>query len=72
MHTINPPVTIIRMQQLRQKLSISRSSIYEKINPRSPRYDATFPKPIKLGAAAVGWVESEVDQWIMNGASVLR
>ncbi|TMU14888.1 AlpA family phage regulatory protein [Halomonas sp. ATBC28] len=71
MHTINPPVTIIRMQQLRQKLSISRSSIYEKINPRSPRYDATFPKPIKLGAAAVGWVESEVDQWIMNGASVL-
>ncbi|RUR43431.1 AlpA family phage regulatory protein [Vreelandella populi] len=71
MNEITAPITVLRMRQLRQKLSISRSSIYEKINPRSPRYDATFPKPIKLGAAAVGWVESEVDQWIMNGASVL-
>lgn len=63
------PITVLRMQQLRQKLGISRSSIYEKINPSSPRYDAGFPLPIKLGMSAVGWVESEVDQWIMRHRS---
>jgi prophage regulatory protein len=24
----------------------------------------TFPRPIRLGSHAVGWLESEVDQWI--------
>lgn len=57
-------ITILRMKHLIKKLGISRSSIYEKINPKSPRYDPTFPRPIKLGPASVGWVESEIDQWI--------
>jgi len=69
MKEITAPITVLRMQQLRQKLGISRSSIYEKINPRSPRYDAEFPQPIKLGMSAVGWVESEVDQWILRHRS---
>jgi len=69
MKEITAPITVLRMQQLRQKLGISRSSIYEKINPRSPRFDAGFPQPIKLGMSAVGWVESEVDQWILRHRS---
>lgn len=59
-------VKVIRMHQLVDKVGISRSSIYEKLNPKSTRYDSLFPKPIKLGAAAVGWVEAEVDEWIRN------
>tara|TARA_R110000851_G_scaffold220703_1_gene373572 strand:- start:1490 stop:1663 length:174 start_codon:yes stop_codon:yes gene_type:complete len=54
------------MKQMTQKLSISRSSIYEKMNPKSPRFDATFPKPIRLGAASVGWLENQVDEWLMS------
>lgn len=57
-------LTMLRMKHMLTKLGISRSSIYEKINPKSPRYDPSFPKPIKLGAAAIGWVEEEVDQWV--------
>lgn len=36
----------------------SRSSIYLKMQ------DGTFPKPIKLGARAVGWLESEIEEWL--------
>lgn len=60
-------MTMLRMKHLLTKLGISRSSIYEKINPKSPRYDPAFPKPIKLGSSTVAWVESEIDQWI-NGS----
>jgi len=24
----------------------------------------TFPKPIKLGASAIGWIDSEITTWI--------
>ncbi|MGP9767049.1 AlpA family phage regulatory protein [Halomonas sp. AOP13-D3-9] len=57
---------VLRMKQMTEKLSISRSSIYEKMNPKSPRFDATFPKPIRLGAASVGWLENQVDEWLMS------
>lgn len=59
-------LTMLRMKHMLTKLGISRSSIYEKINPKSPRYDPSFPKPIKLGSAAIGWVEEEVDQWVRD------
>ena len=34
-----------------------RSTIYEGIK------EGTFPRPVKLGAKAVRWVEDEVSQW---------
>ena len=55
---------IVRRRQLETRLSLSRSTIYDKINPKSPRYDASFPKPIRLGGAAVGWLAHEVDDWL--------
>ncbi|MGP5325214.1 AlpA family phage regulatory protein [Vreelandella titanicae] len=64
MNHFDSQFTILRMKHMLTKLGISRSSIYEKINPKSPRYDPSFPKPIKLGPAAIGWVEEEVDQWV--------
>lgn len=59
--------TIIRRTQLEQKLGLSRSTIYGKIrpNPKRPRdYDPTFPKPIPIGAKAVGWFLEDVDAWL--------
>ena len=58
-------LTILRRRDLEARLKLSRSTIYDKINPGSPRYDATFPKPIRLGnGSAVGWIESEVEIWL--------
>ncbi|WP_422156520.1 AlpA family phage regulatory protein [Vreelandella titanicae] len=66
MSNIESPITVLRMKQLVQKIGLSRSFVYEKINPESPHYDDTFPMPFKLGKSAVGWYESEVDQWLLQ------
>ncbi|AZK61598.1 MULTISPECIES: helix-turn-helix transcriptional regulator [Pectobacterium] len=61
-------VKILRMPALVKKLGIARSTIYDWINPKSPRYDETFPKQCRLGNQSVGWLESEIDQWILQRA----
>ncbi|MGT8977003.1 helix-turn-helix transcriptional regulator [Escherichia coli] len=40
------PSRILRMAELTRLLGISRSTIYEKMNPASKYYDATFPRPV--------------------------
>lgn len=62
----NQPLRILRMAELTTLLGISRSSVYEKLNPKSRYYDADFPKPIRLGAASVGWRSTSVDEWIAS------
>ena len=60
-----PQLSILRRRDLEARLRLSRTTIYDKINPESLRYDPTFPKPIRLGAgAAVGWLAHEVDAWV--------
>ena len=44
--------------------AISRSTIYEMINPKSSYYDPNFPKPIRLTETRIGWVSQEVYDWI--------
>lgn len=62
------PMVIIRMQQLREKTGLSRSTIYARLDPSSSSYDPSFPKQVKLGPAAVGWIEAEVDEWLAGRA----
>lgn len=59
-------VRILRMSALTAKLGIARSTIYDWLNPKSPRYDATFPKQRRLGQQSVGWLEAELDQWLLE------
>ena len=67
------PLIILRRRDLEARLKLSRSTIYDKINPESPRYDASFPKPIRLGnGSAVGWIESEVDIWLRGRVEASR
>ncbi len=66
--TIEAP-SILRRSQLEQKIGLSRSAIYARINPTSPSYDANFPKPFALGTGKnppVGWLSIEVDTWIAS------
>lgn len=55
---------VVRLKQLTERIGLRRSTIYDRMDVQSPRYDATFPKPIKLGAAAIGWIDSEITAWI--------
>ena len=59
---------ILRRKQLEDRTGLSRSTIYARLNPKSPSYDPTFPKPSELGHGMqnppVGWVESEVEAYL--------
>jgi len=57
---------ILRLPAVISKTGIGRSTIYAKIAERE------FPKPIQLGSRSVGWLESEIDQWLSHRISVSR
>lgn len=61
-----PEVRVIRMKRLSELLSVSRSTLYDWLNPSSPRHDPTFPRPIRLSArgVAVGWLLEDVMRWL--------
>lgn len=58
------PYHVIRIPEVTKKCGFSRSVIYGKLSKKSPNYDPTFPKPIKLSSNAVGWFEHEIIQWL--------
>ena len=43
---------------VRERTGLSRSSIYLRIS------EGRFPRPISLGERAVGWLESEITEWL--------
>lgn len=55
---------IIRLPKLKHLLGVSRSTVYLRLNPKSKYYDPLFPKPIRLGAKAVGWLLADVYAYI--------
>ncbi|WP_438404289.1 helix-turn-helix transcriptional regulator [Aeromonas hydrophila] len=67
---MNPSIKVLRIDDVAQKTGLARSTIYDRIDKKSPRYDSSFPKRIKLGLAAVGWFEHEIDAWLYAQASM--
>lgn len=61
--TISP---INKRPQVQTKTGLSKSTIYAKLDPESRQYDPSFPRPISLGARAVGWLSHEIDEWIAS------
>lgn len=59
-------IQVIRLPKVIETCGLSRSTIYEKLNHRSPRYDPTFPKPLRLGTAAIGWLQHEIIEWMLS------
>ena len=51
---------LIKLKEVIEKTSLGRSTIYEFMT------DGRFPKQESLGAKSVAWLESEVDDWIMD------
>jgi prophage regulatory protein len=58
------PLNIIRMKRLAEKIGLGESTIFRKIAA------GEFPKPFPIGQGrAVGWRESDVDEWIERQAT---
>ena len=49
---------ILRLTDVIAMTGLSRSSIYLRM------VQGKFPKKINLGSRAVGWISSEVNEWI--------
>jgi len=55
---------IIKLPDVMKRCALSRSSIYAYIQ------NNRFPKPIRLGERAVGWMEAEIAAWIEQRAEL--
>jgi prophage regulatory protein len=53
-----PSNRVLSNKEVIRKASLSRSTIYDYIRR------GIFPAPIKIGLKRVGWLESEVDDWL--------
>lgn len=51
---------IIRLPEVIRKTGLSRSTIYDKLR------NADFPVPVILGDRAIGFIEGELDAWMMS------
>ena len=52
---------ILRRRQVEARTGLSLSTIYARIA------EGAFPRPIDLGGGrAVGWVDSEINEWLQE------
>jgi prophage regulatory protein len=54
----SPASTILRINRVKARTGLARSTIYERIK------EGDFPAQVSLGPRAVGWLESDIDAWI--------
>lgn len=55
---------VLRIRQVCELTGLSRSSLYAKMSRNCKQYDSTFPNSFKIGAAAVGWSQISIVNWI--------
>lgn len=49
---------ILRRPEVQNKTGLPTSTLYAMIA------DGRFPRPVKIGKRAVGWLEGQVESWI--------
>jgi prophage regulatory protein len=54
----NMAEAILRLAETKKRTALSRSSMYAAIRR------GEFPKQIQIGPRAVGWLESDIAEWI--------
>ena len=57
---------ILRRSHVVQRTGLSRSTLYHYMKT------GDFPKPVLLGQRAVGWLESDISDWIAARVRVGR
>lgn len=65
-HGVPTPIRILRRRDVEARTGLSRSTIYLRVAK------GHFPKPVRLGDRAVGWIEAEVDAWLTGQLTASR
>ena len=58
--------TILRLPTVKASTGLSRSTIYLRVS------EGTFPRPVRLGGRAVGWLEAEIQGWLQRQIEASR
>jgi prophage regulatory protein len=58
--------TILRLPAVKARTGLSRSTIYLRVA------EGAFPRPVSLGGRAVGWLESEIQDWLQRRIDASR
>jgi len=51
---------VLKLKDVVEKTGLGKTSIYKLINLK------IFPRSINLGLRSVGWIESEIEDWIQE------
>jgi len=54
------PIKILSNKEVRSRIPYSSVQIWRKENA------GEFPRRVKLGANRIGWIESEIENWIAS------
>lgn len=54
----DPHARILRRREVTSRLGVSSTTLHRLMRA------GTFPRPVPLGARAVGWLAHEVDAWL--------
>jgi len=57
---------ILRLPEVINRVGLKRAAIYQYVDR------GLFPKQINLGPRAVGWLEHEIDAWVLARIEVTR
>ena len=63
---LQPALAILRRKQVEARTGLSRSTIYARIA------QGTFPAQVSLGSRAVGFIESEISEWLASRIAASR
>jgi prophage regulatory protein len=58
--------TLLTIRQVTERIALSKSSIYRRMDTKDKLYDPNFPLPIKMGATTSRWLQKEINHWIEN------
>jgi len=51
---------VLRLAEVMEKTGLARSTIYKYADL------GRFPRPISLGGKSVGWIDSEIHEWLQE------
>ncbi|KEO86035.1 hypothetical protein EH30_09300 [Erythrobacter sp. JL475] len=55
-----PVRRFVRLKEVLHRTGLGRSTIYRWMD------EGRSPKPVRLGARSVAWIEHEIDQWLIS------
>ncbi len=60
------PTSLLRRPAVERRVGLSRSAIYARMA------EGSFPTPVRIGARAVAWRDSDVTTWINSRPLVVE